>query len=276
AGRAGAQDYLVKGKVGSDVLARTMRHAIERHRLLGRERELHQRESEFVAIASHELRTPLHAIRGFTRLLLDESVEPPEQREFLTTIDSEASRLGDIVNDLLDVAKIETGRLELRYEEISLAELIAGACAALETHASERRVELRQDSAEGLPRIQADPGCLSRVLVNLIANAIKFNNVGGTVTVRTWATSDEVVISIHDTGAGIPREARHRLFQRFSQVDASSTREHGGAGLGLYITKQLVESHEGRIWLESEVGRGTIVHVALPLRASRAGEARAA
>lgn len=270
--RAGAQDYLVKGRVGSEVLARAMRYAIERHRLLGEERELHQRESEFVATASHELRTPLHSIRGFTRLLLDQTVEPRVQREFLTTIDIEANRLSVIVSDLLDVARIETGSLELRYEELDLPELVAEACAALAPNAAEKNIELRQDLHEGRAALVTDRACLSRALVNLIGNAVKFTDAGGAVTVRVTAADGEATISVQDTGPGIPQESRSRLFQRFSQLDASSTREHGGTGLGLYITKQLVESLQGRIWLESEVGLGSTFYVALPLCAEAALE----
>ncbi len=265
--QAGAQDYLVKGEVDVDSLVRTLRYAVERARLVVQERELRQRESAFVATASHELRTPLHSIRGFTRLLLDpKEPDPATQKEFLTYIDEQSERLSQLVNDLWDVAKIDAGRLELRKEPLALEELVRSTADQFRTVAEKTSVTIETDLPSGLPAVEADKEHLGQVLTNLVDNAIKFSQGGGagTVTIRARIEGSELVLSVQDRGIGIPEEALPHLFERFYQVDRSSTREHGGTGLGLYISKQIVEAHGGRIWVDSEPGKGAMFHVALP------------
>jgi PAS domain S-box-containing protein len=240
-----------------------------------REKELHQRQSEFVATASHELRTPLHSIRGFARLLLDGRVDKPETlREFLTIIDDQSELLTALVNDLLDVAKIEAGRMEMRKEPLSLHDLVTNTAVEFGPTAEEKALTIEADLPTDLPTIEGDREQLGRVLTNLVGNAIKFSDVPGEITIAARADGPEVVVSVQDQGIGIPEEALPHLFERFYQVDSSSTRERGGTGLGLHISKQIVEAHGGRIWVESKVGEGSTFSFAIPASVSGSKDTR--
>ena len=242
-----------------------------------KERELQRRQSGFVAIASHELRSPLHSIRGFTRLLLNGSVRNPEtQREFLSFIDQQSAHLSQLVSNLLDAAKIEAGRMEIRRELVSLDALVARTLAQLRSAAEEKALTVETDLPADLPAVEGDEGYLGRVVANLVDNAIKFSEGGGTVTIRARTEGPELVVSVQDHGIGIPQDALSRLFERFYQANSSTTRSRGGTGLGLYISKQIVEAHGGRIWVESVVGQGSTFSFAIPVCASASEEIKAA
>ena len=242
-----------------------------------KERELQRRQSEFVAIASHELRSPLHSIRGFTRLLLNGSVHNPEtQREFLSFIDQQCAHLSQLVSNLLDAAKIEAGRMEIRRELVSLDALVARTLAQLRSAAEEKALTVETDLPADLAAVEGDEGYLGRVVANLVDNAIKFSEGGGTVTIRARTEGPELVVSVQDHGIGIPQDALSRLFERFYQANSSTTRSRGGTGLGLYISKQTVEAHGGRIWVESVVGQGSTFSFAIPVCASASEEIKAA
>jgi len=242
-----------------------------------KERELQRRQSEFVSTASHELRTPLHSIRGFTRLLLDGNVhDPSTQREFLSIIDEQSECVSKLVNNLLDVARIEAGRMEMRMEPVLLDQMVGRTGAQFGSAAEERAITIKTDLSPDLPGVVGDNERLGQVLTNLVGNAIKFSDPDTTVAIRARVDGPELVVSVQDQGIGIPREALPRLFERFYQANSSSTRSRGGTGLGLYISKQIVEAHGGRIWVESAVGQGSTFSFAIPIRASGSKEIEAA
>ena len=232
-----------------------------------RERELEQMKSDFLANASHELRTPLHSIKGFIKLLLDGNGPDPEtQKEFLGIINEQTEHLGSLVDDLLDVSRIDAGHLELRRDRLLMDHVIHKTAQKLSNMASDKGIEFKIDVPSSLPTIEGDEDRLTQVLTNLMHNAIKFSFEGGEIGVRAEVSGRELLVQVADRGAGIPKEAIPRLFDRFYQVDGSMTRSVGGSGLGLYISKQIVEAHHGRIWADSIAGEGSTFSFTLPLR----------
>ena len=233
-----------------------------------KEIELHQRQSEFVSTVSHELRTPIHSIWGFVRLLLAGKVQDENVRgEFLGIMDHECAHLAALVGDFLDVSKIEAGKMEMRKEPLSLDELVTRTVAAFKTVADEKALIIDTDLPTDLPPVEGDAERLGQVLANLVSNALKFCEDGGTIMVRARVEGPELVVSVKDRGIGIPKKAQAQLFDRFYQADSSGTRERGGTGLGLHISRQIVEAHGGRIWVESRLGRGSTFSFAIPIAA---------
>jgi signal transduction histidine kinase len=234
-----------------------------------KEEELRWRQSEFVATVSHELRTPIHSIWGFVKLLLAGKVQDENIRvEFLGIVDRECAHLAALVGDFLDVSKIEAGRMEMRKEPFSLDELVTKTVAAFKTVADEKALTIDTDLPTDLSSVEGDSERLGQVLANLVSNASKFSEDGGTIMVRARVEGPELVVSVQDQGIGIAIEALSHLFERFYQVDDSRTRWQGGAGLGLYISRQIVEAHGGRIWVDSNVGEGSTFSFAIPVAAS--------
>ena len=232
-------------------------------------REVDRLKAEFVANTSHELRTPLQGIMGSTKLMLAGKVTDPEtQREFLTIIEKQSERLTELINDLLDVSRMESGRFNIEKEPMSLVDVVHDAVMELDNLAAERAIEIREDVPAQLPEVEADPKRMKQVVINLLSNAIKFSDEGGRITVSARAKAEEVLIRIADQGSGVPEEAIPHLFQRFYQVDGSSTRSSGGSGLGLYISGQIVEAHGGHIWAESRLGEGSTFSFTAPRPAS--------
>jgi signal transduction histidine kinase len=226
-------------------------------------------KSEFLASMSHELRTPLNAILGFMSLVIEgHCANPDEEKDLLRDAQQGARHLLSIINSILDLAKIETGKMTLQLERLCVPGLLDEVRSLMRGQAELKGIDLCfEPPAANLPRVLADSGKLKQALVNLVGNAIKFTEQGR-VTVRAEAGEGggSVRFEIRDTGIGIPLDKHHLLFQKFQQIDSSSTRRHGGTGLGLTLCRALVEMMGGRIWLHSPgEGQGTTVTFTVPV-----------
>ena len=231
-------------------------------------------KSEFLASVSHELRTPMNAIIGYTKLMLDglDGEMTAQQQTDLFRVAQAADNLLGLINGLLDLAKIEAGKMELNVEEVNINDVTDEALELVRPHADEKGLQVRALIPLGLPNVWADRARVRQVLANMLANAVKFTE-RGTVSVAATAAEGWVTVSVSDTGVGISPEAQAYVFDEFRQADSSTTRRYGGTGLGLAISKRLVTLHGGRIWVDSEVGRGSSFHFTLPIRVRAGGEA---
>jgi PAS domain S-box-containing protein len=236
-------------------------------------RDVDRLKDEFVSIVSHELRTPLTSIRGSLQLVLDDpqGIADPDQQQLLNVALNNCERLIRIINDILDVSKIEAGRMQLQLTPTAVAQVVHAAAQVVGAVARSAQVQLAIDIDEGLPAIDVEADRLVQALVNLISNAVKFAPAESTVTVRaTRHGTGEVAISVQDRGPGIAPDDLARLFQKFQQVDASASRRKGGTGLGLVIAKALIEQHAGRVEVQSVVGEGSRFTIVLPASTSTA------
>jgi signal transduction histidine kinase len=225
-------------------------------------------KSEFLANVSHELRTPLNAINGFSEVMLQRLFGPLGNEryvEYVTDIHASGQHLLRIINDILDLSKIEAGRRELHEEVVEVGELVRSAIRIVQPRATEGGVRLVNEVTEPAGRLQCDETALKQVLINLAANSVKFTPEDGQITVRTAAgPNGEFTLTVKDTGIGIPPEAIEKVLVPFVQVESALARKHAGTGLGLPLAKALVELHGGTIAIESELGAGTTVTVTLP------------
>ena len=228
-------------------------------------------KSDILAAASHELRTPLTSIMGYAEFLEDQIGGPltPEQLGFVRQIQAGGKRLKGLVDDLLDYARLEAGRMELACDAADLDGVLEEALAAVQPHADVGKVTLALDGPGSPARAPMDRQRVVQVLMHLVGNAVKFTAPGGRVDVVARREDEELIVEIHDTGVGIAPEHLPHVFERFYQVDPSATREKGGTGLGLSIAKALVEAHGGAIGAISEPGRGSTFWFTLPLHPAR-------
>jgi two-component system, OmpR family, phosphate regulon sensor histidine kinase PhoR len=233
---------------------------------LTRLKQLERTREEFVANVSHELRTPLSLIKGYVETLLDGAKDNPEvETKFLQTIQRNSERLQFLIEDLLTISELESGRLKMNLQSVRLRSLVDRVLEDFKTQAESRRVALTNEVPDLTAR--ADSDRLQQVLGNLIGNAIKYGRSDGHVAVSGHlSAANSIELCVHDDGPGIPPEALERVFERFYRVDKARSREQGGTGLGLSIVKHIVQSHGGKVWAKSELGKGAAFYFTLPVK----------
>jgi len=232
-----------------------------------RAEEANQAKSKFLANMSHELRTPLNAIIGFSEIMESNMFGPlgsEKYHEYCSDIRSSGQYLLDVINDVLDMAKIEAGRIRLDFEDLPLDSLLHEAMRVVSARAEEKQLAVVSRISPDL-HLHADRRALKQVMLNLLSNAVKFTSPGGRITVRGRLSAQHIVLGIADSGIGIAKDALARLGRPFEQVESQLTKSHQGSGLGLAISKSLVELHGGRMRIRSTPGKGTLVMVRLPI-----------
>jgi PAS domain S-box-containing protein len=236
---------------------------LERARLYAEAQQAIRARDDVLSIVSHDLRNPLSVI-GMCASAIEDTLRAPnaDVSEMVSTIRSSADWMNRLIEDLLDVTRVEAGRLQLDRKPEDLVRVIAEAVTLFEPALTEKSIALREEIPDDLPPASVDAARIVQVLQNLVSNAVKFTSPGGEIAIRAAAENGEALIAVRDTGAGIPAEHLPRLFDRFWQATGS---RRGGAGLGLAIAKGIIEAHGGRIWVESEVGRGSTFTFALPV-----------
>ncbi|MGH2377622.1 MAG: sensor histidine kinase [Candidatus Limnocylindria bacterium] len=284
--REGAYDYLIKPSDPEELRA-TVRRGIERRQLLRRItrlEELDELKSQFLSIASHELRTPITAVSGFAQLAVrsleerlrsDPPADPKWQADLerlvrqLNVIQDQSSKLGRLVRELLDVSRIQSGRLEFRLAPVDMTGLVNEVAEQMRLAAPACMIRVEANGSG--PMVVGDRDHLEQVVGNLIDNAMKYSPAGADVTTKVSTVGEEARIVVEDRGIGIPQDQLSRVFDLFYRTAEAEARRTPGLGLGLYITRGIVERHGGRIWMESEPGKWTRATVALPVQGSPAG-----
>jgi len=286
--KRGASDYLMKPLNLDELIVRIRKVLEEKQRFVRLRdfadqlekanqelRRIDSMKSEFVSVASHELRTPLATIKNAVQLVLKGTAGKinENQAKFLSMAERNINRLTNILNDLLNLSRIESGRIEIKFENIGLKGIIELAASSLKPHADGKSIKIDVEINGPLPTVYADPEKMEQILTNLIDNAIKFTPEGGRILIAAQPLphdgrnvhNDGVAVSVKDTGIGIPPEHLGAVFEKFHQVEGSLQRSASGTGLGLAITKGLVEAHQGKIWVESELGKGSTFTFSLPI-----------
>jgi len=231
-------------------------------------RRLERVRQDFVANVSHEFRTPLTAIQGFAETLLGGALEDPiNRRRFVEIIREHAMRLARLTEDLLKLSRIEAGQLKLEFRPVSVVQLIDSCMETAQLKAVPKRLSLSVQLPPELPPVRGDANSLQEVLQNLLDNALQYTPSGGKIEVSALSTDSRVVVTVADTGIGIPQVEQERIFERFYRVDAARSREAGGTGLGLSIARHIVEAHGGHLWVESALGEGSRFHFSVPIAA---------
>jgi two-component system phosphate regulon sensor histidine kinase PhoR len=224
---------------------------------------MEQLRDEMISAVSHEMRTPLTAMIGFTEILLTTPVDAEQQRNYLVTIQKESERLNELIGNFLDLQRIKARQLTFQFAPVPVKQLLLDAAASFS--AVHARHQLEIDCAANLPPVRGDEARLRQVLTNLITNAVKYSPPGSLITLGAKPGGECVTLFVRDEGVGIPAEMREMIFDRFFRLDNTDRRMVGGAGLGLALVKEIVTAHEGRVWVESAVGKGSIFYVSLPV-----------
>jgi signal transduction histidine kinase len=272
--KEGAQDYLIKGQIENRALPRALRHAIERHRMqtetdLIRTQQL-QFKDEFLSHVSHELRSPLTAIYQFVTILQDRLAGElnVEQHDYLGIVLRNVKQLQSMINDLVEVTRVQAGKLEIELQYTSVSDAIAYAVNTLQGAATAKGVALTSEIELGLPSVCADPTRIRQILIILLENAIKFTPANGAVKVRVEVFREDpnlLVLEVSDSGCGISPDMTERIFERLFQTPDPATAGRKGLGLGLFICKELVTRQGGQIWVRSAPGKGAVFFVTLPV-----------
>jgi two-component system, OmpR family, phosphate regulon sensor histidine kinase PhoR len=229
-------------------------------------RRLERVRQDFVANVSHEFRTPLTAIQGFAETLLAGALDDPaNRRRFVEIIREHSMRLARLTEDLLKLARIEAGQLKLDFRPVSVTQLIESCVETAQLKAVPRQLGLHVNLPDRLPPARGDANTLQEVLQNLLDNALQYTPAGGQIEVSAACSDGHVVVTVSDTGIGIPQVEQERIFERFYRVDAARSRAAGGTGLGLSIARHIMEAHGGRLWVESAVGEGSRFHFSIPV-----------
>ncbi len=232
---------------------------------ISRLKQLEKVRQDFVANVSHELRTPLTTIKGYAETLMEGALKEDQVLQFVQVIKRHTDRLTKIVEDLLMLSRIETKEFQLKLEIISVREFIDDVVEFVKEPAEKKKIFLSRDEIASSLAVQADRNHLEQILINLLDNAIKYTPEGGRVTVSAVEKDlKDIQFSIEDNGIGIPKEDLSRIFERFYRVDKGRSNELGGTGLGLSIVKHLVQAHGGRVWAESQMGKGSTFYFTLP------------
>ena len=238
------------------------------HRDITKEYEVAQMKSEFVSTVSHELRTPLASVLGFTELLLTKELKPERKAKYLQTIYKEAKRLTALINDFLDIQRMESGKQTYEKKFIDITSILQNVIELQEVNTSLHKINLSVELEETM--ILGDRNKIEQVFTNLLSNAIKYSPNGGNIFIRIYGNNNMISIDFKDEGLGIPEDAIPNLFQQFYRVDNSDRRRIGGTGLGLAIVKEIIKAHNGTISVSSEYGKGSIFTTQFPQVSMRA------
>ncbi len=256
---------------GKDEDSEGIRGAVAVFHDITRLKQLEKIRQDFVANVSHELRTPLTTIKGYAETLLDGALKEDQAFQFVQVIQRHTDRLTKIVEDLLMLSKIETKEFQLKMELIPLPNFIDDVIDFLREPAEKKKISLARHDMPSSLAVWADRSYLEQILINLLDNAIKYTSEGGRVIVSAFEKdSKDIEFSIEDNGIGIPKEDLSRIFERFYRVDKGRSKELGGTGLGLSIVKHLVQAHGGRVWVESQLGKGSTFYFTLPIGSEEA------
>ena len=233
-------------------------------------RDVHQAnlaKSAFLANMSHELRTPLNSVIAMSDILLEKYFGEltERQEEYIKSVRESGDHLLSLINDVLDLSKVEAGHSPLEPSQVDLANLLGGSLAIVRERAHNHGIILTCEAPDGLPTISADERKVKQIVFNLLSNAVKFTSDGGHVGIEAVAKENEVWVCVWDTGIGIAAEDQEKVFEQFEQAESSMTRRYEGTGLGLALVKRFVEQHGGRVWLESEPDKGSRFYFALPV-----------
>jgi signal transduction histidine kinase len=246
------------------VAALTTAELVEQQRRAVEQLEkLNSAKSNFVSIVSHEFRTPLTGIQGFSELMRDEDLSVMEMKEYAGDINKDAQRLNRMITEMLDLDRMESGQMTLNRERTDINAVIAEAADRLSANAGRHPIHLNCD--RDLPLIEIDADKIKQVLLNLLSNAVKYSPEGGPITITTRVEGGMVHVFVRDEGMGIPAESLEKVFERYSRIESGATRYIQGTGLGLPISRQIIEMHGGRAWVESTLGEGSVFQFTLPL-----------
>ncbi len=226
-----------------------------------------QHKSQFLANMSHELRTPLNAILGYTELILDGiyGEAPQKAQDVLKRVESNGRHLLGLINDVLDLSKIEAGQLTLTLTDYSMKDVLYNVFSAVEPLANDKKLGFKVEAQPDMPQGHGDERRLTQVVLNLVGNAIKFSDTGA-VVIKATSTNGSFTVAVQDNGPGISKADQGKIFEEFQQADNSATKKKGGTGLGLSISRRIVELHGGKLWVESELGKGSVFSFTLPIQ----------